>query len=560
MSAIRRSATSALLLALCLVAGAAAAQGPRPSEERPELPEFPPEEAEPERLPPIPVLPEPERDLSAGRRMRVEKFQVRGSSVFGNEVFARITAPYEGREIGTAELAQVRNAITRLYVEAGYVTSGAVIPDQRVTDGVIVVEVIEGTLDDISIESTGRLRPSYVRSRLERGAAAPVNVYALEKQLQLLHRKPFIHRIDAQLTPGARRGASTLGVVVEETRPYRLAIGASNGQSPTVGSEGGYSRVQYMNALGWGDTFSARFELTEGYEDLDFYYSLPLNARDTTLVLNYRYTEGEVVENPFDDLDIESVAQTVGATVRHPLLLELDRELWLGITGEYRTSETDWAFGDFPSIPGSDDGEVDISVVRLFQEWTSRSRTRVLAARSMFSFGLDLFGATTNSGSVPDGRYAAWLAQLQFVQRLPPSLLDSQLVVRGDLQLATDPLLSLEQFSLGGMDTVRGYRENELVRDNGYDASVELRVPVLKNLLPGDVLELAPFFDVGRAWNDKRNAGPKTLASLGLGLRYQLRDRVLAEVYWGGRLRHVKRRGNDIQNNGWHFNVDVALW
>ena len=151
------------------------------------------------------------------------------------------------------------------------------------------------------------------------------------------------------------------------------------------------------------------------------------------------------------------------------------------------------------------------------------------------------------------------MLQLQLVQRLP-EWWGSQLVFRGDLQLANDPLLSLEQYALGGLRSVRGYRENQLVRDNGFSASLELRIPVMRNLLPLGQLEVAPFFDVGHAWNEGETEGPRTLSSLGLGLRYQIPDRVLAEVYWGGRLRDVEPRHNDIQDDGWHIGVRIALW
>ena len=73
---------------------------------------------------------------------------------------------------------------------------------------------------------------------------------------------------------------------------------------------------------------------------------------------------------------------------------------------------------------------------------------------------------------VADGRFIAWLGQLQYVYRLPSSLLDSQVVGPLDGQLASDPLLSIEKFAIGGARTVRVYRENQLVRDNGVVASV----------------------------------------------------------------------------------------
>lgn len=110
---------------------------------------------------------------------------------------------------------------------------------------------------------------------------------------------------------------------------------------------------------------------------------------------------------------------------------------------------------------------------------------RVIAARSTLSFGFDAFGATVNTLE-PDGRFIAWLGQLQWAQRFGEQ--DYQLIFKSNLQLANQPLLPMEKCALGGMNTVRGYPENTLVRDQCFNASLEFRVPVyqlpLKEKLP----------------------------------------------------------------------------
>lgn len=118
-----------------------------------------------------------------------------------------------------------------------------------------------------------------------------------------------------------------------------------------------------------------------------------------------------------------------------------------------------------------------------------RDAKRVLAARSQFSFGIDAFDATINNsgGAIPDGYFLAWIGQCQWVQQLSPRNL---IVARIDTQLTPDLLLSLEQFSLGGVDTVRGYQQNQLVADNGLLASLEFRIPLTRNLAPCSWLPL----------------------------------------------------------------------
>jgi hemolysin activation/secretion protein len=483
----------------------------------------------------------------------VRHFEIAGSSVFSDSELAALTGPFENREVSPAELQGLRDLLTRIYVERGYLTSGAVIPDQQVRDGVVQIQVVEGQLEDVDVESTGRLRASYVAERVRLGAAAPLNVARLEEQLQLLQENPRIARIDAELAPGRSRGWSRLRVGVEEASPWRATLEASNERTPTVGSEGMGLLVRHHNLTGWGDLLSLSAERSEGFADRELRYGIPLTARDTWLEFGVRRSSSEVVEEPFDDLEIEGDAVSYGVSLSHPILRTPGHDLRVGLTAEHRRSDNQFVDGSFSFTPGSEDGKVKISVLRGFQEWTARGRDRVVAARSTFNLGISALRATTHSDA-PDSRYFAWLGQLQLAQRLPERFGGTQLLLRGDVQLANDPLLSLEQFAIGGLRSVRGYRENQLVRDNGWVASAELRVPLLVAADGRELLEVRPFFDIGQAWNDGHNAGPATLSSLGTGIVVRPLRHFQVEVYWGGRLRQVERpQDSDMQDHGFHL-------
>jgi POTRA domain, ShlB-type len=127
------------------------AQAPRiggarlgPGETRPELPEFAPEQPPEFELPPLP-RPPPEREQrpSTGARVFVREFRLTGNTVFSDQELAAVLEPYTGRAIATEELLDARDAVTRLYIERGYVSSGAVIPDQDVVGGVIEIRIVE---------------------------------------------------------------------------------------------------------------------------------------------------------------------------------------------------------------------------------------------------------------------------------------------------------------------------------------------------------------------------------------------------------------------------------
>lgn len=539
----------------------ASAQDIRPGDRRLELPDFRPPEAERGTiLPPLELPREPDSEgLSAGVRVFVRHIHFEGVSVLSDEQLEELAAPNLNRDNSFADLEALRDRVTLSYVDQGYVTSGAVIPDQTVREGVLTVQVVEGVLEDIDVETNGRFRESYIRVRLERAARGPVNVQELEKRLQILQQDPRIRSVHASLLPGDRLGRSVLRVRVDEAPPYWVRLEGNNYQSTDIGAAGGTSEFAYTNLTGFGDSLRVAYTGTEGLNEIAARYEIPINSYDTTVELHMRHTWSEVVEDPFESLDIESRTQTYGITLTQPVYRSLGTGVDLFVTGEYRRSKSYLLGSGFSFVPGPKNGVAKIAVVRFGQSFTHRTRDQAFSARSMLSFGLNALGATKNSGNIPDGQFVSWLGQLQWATRLP--FLGAQLLTRGDVQLTGSPLLGLEQFAVGGRYTVRGYRENTLVRDNGLLGSLELRVPVWSSHEGDFRLELVPFVDAGYSWSEDRpTVGPTTLVSVGIGARATITPRVHFEAYWGEPLKDVPDVGDwDLQSDGVHLGLTVGF-
>jgi len=576
-AAMSRTLLVALLVGL--LALGAAAQDVRPGDERPELPEFePPEEEKRSPILPLPELPpfEPPRKepgtvlprlevpqgpdtkgLEGGARVSVQRIEISGNTALPDEELREIARPYLGRELSFSDLERLRDELTLAYIRRGYVTSGAVIPSQLLADGVLEVWVVEGVLEAIQVETDGRFRAGYLRKRIALGAAPPVNVHELEKRLQLLQQDDRIRAVHASLVPGERRGESVLQVRVAEARPLQVRLEGNNYSSPALGGVRGQAWGAFRNITGWGDSLSAEYQGAKGLHDVRAHYEVPLSAYDTKAALHFRRTWSEVVEEPFDGLGIESKTQTYGFTLSQPAYRTLNTDLELFLSGEWRKSES-FLFGEpWSFVLGPEDGVAKLSVLRLGGNGSYRTAGQVLAARSMLSVGLPILGATQHGGDTPDGQFVAWLGQLQWARRLP--WLDSQLIARGDVQLASRPLLGIERFSIGGRASVRGYRENALVRDNGLVGSIEWRVPVpmpsWREWRPR--FELAPFVDAGYSWNaDRATLGPTTLVSVGIGGRLALPGGLRFQVYWGHALKEIPDIGEDnLQDQGLHLGL-----
>ena len=140
----------------------------------PSIPRLPPPE---DLLEPngSPITPETIPSGELPQKITVDKIEVKGSTVFSDEDFDKITAPYTNRPITFAELLQLRSQLTQLYLDKGYITSGAFIPTQKFEDGTVEIEIIEGELEDIKVSGNGRLNSGYIRSRIKKGARKPLN-------------------------------------------------------------------------------------------------------------------------------------------------------------------------------------------------------------------------------------------------------------------------------------------------------------------------------------------------------------------------------------------------
>lgn len=510
------------------------------------------------RLPPVAPTPAQPDQLAPGILVFVKAFEFSGNTVFTDAELGEITAPYVGREITSEELEEVRHQLTVLYVNAGYVNSGAIVPDQSVEDGTVRIELVEGILSKIDVEGTKTLKPDFIRERLELGAGPPLNVKQLGERLQIIVQEPQVARINADLQPGDRAGEANLVANVEESRPYWLNLVFDNHLVPSLGDMRGVVQGRAYNLTGWGDVLSAELEFAEGLTDVFGVYSRPFTPQGTRFYLTGEYETTKVV-NEFEFLDISSDFWTVGFGFSHPVYQTARDRLILSLGLDSRHSQTFLLGRGFAFSPGVEpDGTSVTAPIRFSQEWLTRTREHVLAFRSTFSFGLDWLGATTNPSPTPSGEYFAWLGQMQWVHVLDSR--GTQVLFRANAQWTPDALLPMEQFSVGGANSVRGYEENQLVRDKGFSASIEIRYPVLRDK-GRPTLQLAAFFDGGGAWNNSGSTpDPEMIGAPGVGLLWDPTPGFHAQIYYGYALNDIPFQEDNLQSDGIYFQLTASLF
>lgn len=489
----------------------------------------------------------------------VKRVEINGSSILKPAELKALTTPLVGKKITLEQILQLRTAITNLYVEKGYTTSGAFFPVQDSSDGVVRIQVIEGELESIEISGLKRLNKNYVESRLKFAADKPLDIGKLREAIKMLQRNSLIDSVDAQLISGSAPESSILRLELAEAPNVTTQLTVANDESPNIGEYRATAAIAHQNLLGLGDSFSAEYGLTEGLDRYSLSYSMPINARDGNLLVSYRNNNSEITRTAFSDLDIRAESRSFSLGLRQPIIKNPESELALSLTLDLRESET---FLNEDSVSFDRDrlgesGESKVTALRFTQEWLSRSANNVLATSSQFSLGIDAFDATVdNTGT--DGQFFSWLGQFQWLRSLNNKG-DALLITRLATQITPDSLLSIEQFALGGLGSVRGYEQNQIIGDNGILGSVELRMPLIRDPDGIGLVQLAPFFDAGTIWSDGEEQGnSSTLASLGLGINWELGETLTIQSYYGVPLIDVESETDSLQSDGFNFLIQVV--
>ena len=185
--------------------------------------------------------------------IRVERFNFVGSTIFSQETLEKVVESFTQRLITYGELSEAATAITQFYIDNGYYTSGAYLPSQNVTEGVVTIEILEGKLAEIDIAIEGRLNENYVRDRLAIATKTPLNVPDLLEALQLLQLDPLIRNIQSELASGTTPGTNILKVNVVVAPSFEFRATLDNGRVPSVGSFRRGGRFAETNLTGNGD-------------------------------------------------------------------------------------------------------------------------------------------------------------------------------------------------------------------------------------------------------------------------------------------------------------------
>jgi hemolysin activation/secretion protein len=502
---------------------------------------------------------------AGGEKFVVDRFQFVGNTRVSGSELAGLVSGLTNRPISILELERARVAVTLRYVTNGYVNSGAWIDSRPDGNGTVTVRVVEGRLSELRVRGNQHLDAGFFERRLADLRAEPLQLSRLRDRLQVWRNSYPLKQVNGELRPGLLPGEGVLELSVVEQAPFQTGVHYANDRPPSTGSEQVTMDSQIDSLISSGDRLGITYGVVRGrspfldaadalaFDELSVSYAVPVNRTDTTVAAQYSRSSGSVLEARFADLDITSDSTHFGVSVTHPLFRNPRRELSVALAAEGKEARTYLLGEPYSFSPGSVDGKSTVSSLRLSAQWTDRGANHVFVARGAVSLGLPAFGATRQEVG-PDGRFVAVLGQAKWVRHLGNPAFE--VALRGFGQYSPDSLLAIEQASIGGAATIRGYRENTLVRDNAAMGVIEFGFIPWRDSAGQPVLRLVPFAGIGWGWDNERpTPSPREIASAGVGLVVRPFRHLEGALFWGHAFRDLDYGEVDLQDHGLHFRI-----
>ena len=477
---------------------------------------------------------------AAAETLKVDSFDVSGNTILTEEEIRSAIGSFEGRELTLAQMKEAANRLTDLYRDKGYLLVRAIVPKQNFGSGPVTIQVLEGKVGTITVEGAKHYDAEWVKKHID-AATVDGNFQADEFQRRLLLLNDYGDlNAQAVLKPGAEKGTADITVKVDDKRPIHFGFDYNNFGIPETGEHRFGLTFDAGNVFSQGDAFRFRGVLQTPTDDTSTYFQLryasPVNLNGTKVGVEYQRGSFSSGDGLAQILDVRGDADIISGFASHALVRSLDHSSDLALTLSHKSVRND-IFGNVPLA------REDYLTARIDYRGDWRDvKGRSLAAVSLTKgFGGD--GGILVSNPRADDDFTKFNFDALRIQNLSPSFYG---VLRASGQLSFDSLYSIEQFALGGISTVRGYTQAELLGDSGYAVSAELRwSPIVSN---PEIFQVVTFIDHGGVDIKNQFVGElpvDNLTGAGFGFRSSLNENTHLTLDVGFPISPSKTRRND---------------
>ena len=423
------------------------------------------------------------------------------TEILTKEQIQAVTESYIGKQVALKDLREMTERITNLYRDKGYMTCGAVLPPQRIHDGVVEIRLIEGKTGQVTLTGNRFTRTGYIMDRMGLKPGEVANTEKLNRDLRWFQGTNDL-QLRVVMKPGAEEGATDYDIMVFEPKNQSVTLYMDNDGYKTSGRlrEGIFYNMKSLT--GQRDPLRAHFIRSKGTKAWALGYSVPISKKGMRLDLDYSGNRTEVVKGELKPLGVEGKSSSYSLTWRVPFHVTERSRHEAGLQYVHQTAKTELGHGTNLVVPWVDD---KINRVIPYVSFTHYSKDSVFYHKHSFVWARrrDIDGAS-DTGKLY--RLSSFWQKRNKDGQFWQARLDGQLG-------SNDNLAASDRIFIGGVNSVRGYEEGFIGGDRGVSMGIEYHVPVDKEKR----FFLYPFFDwgtVGGVTAPEHNS----LMSAGMGL------------------------------------------
>lgn len=487
------------------------------------------------------VVTDVEQVPEKGPTFQIHRIDVVGNTVLPDDEVSQITQAFVDKALGGARINLLLRRFTEAFVKHGLITTRAYLGEQNLRSGVLVISFVPGKVESIQLngqalspskpdaspDSGGWLTDVGVKMALPTAPGELLNLTDLEQGVEQINRMRR-NKAELQILPGSSPGGSVIGLNNKVGDRLWFSAGIDNYGSQQTGLNRTRLGVEADNLLGFQEILSFNYSGSRETNALVASASVPFGYNTfsyTASVSEYQSLIGDTAL-----LYGNTIASTWG---------------WNRVISRSQTSKT--AVDTTLSLRRAERDINNLTLdpqkltvlrvaINTLLRFLVRQQPATLTLEAGVSKGLRAFGANKDSPQIQDSEAHGQFTKLDVngaITAALPSIAAVAFTWRSQVsgQWTQQALFGSEQIFVGGMSSVRGFRESGISGDRGMYARNEViwaNAPALSDVH----FEPYAFFDMGMTEliSEQRT---RKLSGIGVGVRMQLQ---LAKHGWSSEI------------------------
>ena len=468
----------------------------------------------------------------ATKGVYIENIQVSPSEILTTEEISDIIEPHTGQNLTFDAIKKIVDEINNLYLEKGYVTARAYVPEQTIDNETLYIELVEGKVGNVTVTNNRWTRDSYIKNRIQGKKGDVFDIVELEEDVLNFNRYTTGVELSANLKPGEETlGTTDIELNAREKIPFHITGIFDNAGRDTIGKLRGGVMLQHDSLFGFRDKLTAGMYASRHSITPFADYNIPVNKYDGRVGFMFSSSNAAIRNGSYSMFNIKSRSYVYSLYFNQPIVRKPYMELSSYSALNYKQATTTFDGYDLYT------DKITSAQTGLNFRYDTRKGIWYLNQNVYYAFPifkdnsnyLKLEGGLVRLHDFGHGIVGQFRANYQWIPQ--------------------DVVPYIDQYQGGGLSSVRGYSEGLLIGKTGYFVSTELLFPFMpskiktkKKEVPflGKYVKGVVFVDHAGVLPFKGEGPGKDLSyandfllSAGLGLRITLPGDLTARLYWG---------------------------